>query len=85
MKNPVKSIFINLFNIIFMNKIIGRKSKENLNPGYVWAPYIIKESTPILVDGDFSPFSPILNRYGGISIPQKRCRKIKSILENEQK
>ena len=71
----------------FMSKVIvGSKSKQHLNPGYVFAPYILKETIPILVDSNFSPFSKISSRYGVVeTIPQKRCRKIKSILKNVNK
>ena len=57
--------------------LIGRKS-SSIEQGYVFAPYIIMESRPVVVDG-FNPHKK--SRYYE-SIPQKRCRKIKSILEN---
>jgi len=67
-----------------MEKIlIGKKGKDIINPGYVWVPYII-ENKPVLIDSNFNPSSSIKNRYGGVveTVPQKRSKKIKKILEN---
>ena len=64
-----------------MDKVlIGRKS-SSIEQGYVFAPYIIGESKPVVVDG-FNPYKK--SRYYE-SKPQKRARKIKSILENVTK
>ena len=69
----VASIFINIYNIIDMS-IIGKKEK-GLDPGYVWAPYIITYDTHIVS----------YNRFGKSrfheSIQEKRSKKIKKILE----
>jgi hypothetical protein len=62
-----------------MDKIlIGRKGKD-IEPGYVWAPYILAESKPVVK-------MSLRSRYGVTETkPQKRSRKIKSILENVTK
>jgi hypothetical protein len=59
-----------------------KKCKEHLNPGYVWAPYIIATSAPEILESSFNP--KIKSRYGvGIeTIQQKRSKKIRNILEN---
>ena len=69
-----------------MDKIlIGRKGKD-IEPGYVWVPYIILESKTVVVDSNFSPKMSLRSRYGVTETkPQKRSRKIKSILENVTK
>jgi len=68
-----------------MDKIlIGRKGKD-IEPGYVWVPYIL-ESKTVVVDSNFSPKMSLRSRYGVTETkPQKRSRKIKSILENVTK
>jgi len=64
-----------------MDKIlIGRKGKD-IEPGYIWAPYILAESKPVVVDG----YNLYKKSRFYESIPQKRSRKIKSILENVTK
>ena len=69
-----------------MDKIlIGRKGKD-IEPGYVWVPYIILESKTVVMDSNFSPKMSLRSRYGVTETnPQKRSRKIKSILENVTK
>lgn len=61
-----------------------KKCKEHLNPGYVWAPYIIATSAPEILESSFNP--KIKSRYGvyGVieTIQQKRSKKIRNILEN---
>lgn len=65
-----------------MSKIVGKKSDKN--SGYVWCPYIIHSSTTI-VEEKFNPNQFIKSRYSNLeSITQKRIRKIKSLLNNEQ-
>jgi hypothetical protein len=68
-----------------MDKIlIGRKGKD-IEPGYVWVPYIL-ESKTVVMDSNFSPKMSLRSRYGVTETkPQKRSRKIKSILENVTK
>jgi hypothetical protein len=65
-----------------MDKIlIGRKGKD-IESGYVWVPYIILESKTVVMDSNFSPKMSLRSRYGVTETkPQKRSRKIKSILE----
>jgi len=65
--------------------LIGRKGKD-IEPGYVWVPYILAESKPVVMDSNFSPKMSLRSRYGVTETkPQKRSRKIKSILENVTK
>jgi hypothetical protein len=65
-----------------MEKILIGKKGKDINPGYVWVPYII-ENKPVLIDSNFNPSSSIKNRYGVVeTVPQKRSKKIKKILEN---
>ena len=68
-----------------MDKIlIGRKGKD-IEPGYVWVPYIL-ESKPVVMDSNFSSKMSLRSRYGVTETkPQKRSIKIKSILENVTK
>jgi hypothetical protein len=64
--------------------LIGKKGKD-IEPGYVWVPYIIKESDPILVDSNFNP-KMSLSRYGVTETKQqRRSKKIKKVLENGTK
>lgn len=69
-----------------MDKIlIGRKGKD-IEPGYIWVPYIISSSKTVVMDSNFSPKMSLRSRYGVTETkPQKRSRKIKSILENVTK
>jgi len=41
--------------------ILGSKGQDFLNPGYLWAPYII--STDVAVVDDFSPNINFTSRY----------------------
>jgi len=48
--------------------ILGSKGQDFLNPGYLWAPYIISTDEPIqysfvAVVDDFSPNTNITSRY----------------------
>jgi len=62
--------------------LIGKKGK-GIEPGYVWAPYIIKESEPIVIDSNFNPKSVLKSRYGILETKQqRRSKKIKKVLEN---
>ena len=54
--------------------MIGKKEK-GLDPGYVWAPYIISYATPIV---SYNPFGK--SRFHE-SIQEKRSKKIKKLLE----
>ena len=62
-----------------MSQLIGKKG-SNLNPGYVWAPYIIVNK-PAIVESNFNPAMSISSRYSSIIINTK-IKKIKKILEN---
>lgn len=42
--------------------ILGSKGQPFINPGYLWAPYII--STDVAVLDDFTPRTNIMSRYG---------------------
>jgi len=68
-----------------MDKILIGKKGKDIEPGYVWVPYIL-ESKTVVVDSNFSPKMSLRSRYGVTETkPQKRSRKIKSILENVTK
>ena len=62
-----------------MSQLIGKKG-SNLNPGYVWAPYIMVDK-PAIVESNFNPSISISSRYSSIIINTK-IKKIKKILEN---
>ena len=62
-----------------MSQLIGKKG-SNLNPGYVWAPYIIVDK-PAIVESNFNPAMSISSRYSSTIINPK-IKKIKKILEN---
>jgi hypothetical protein len=62
-----------------MSQLIGKKG-NNLNPGYVWAPYIIVDK-PAIVESNFNPAISISSRYSSTKINPK-IKKIKKILEN---
>ena len=62
-----------------MSQLIGKKG-SNLNPGYVWAPYIIVNK-PAIVESNFNPAMSISSRYSSTNINPK-IKKIKKILEN---
>jgi hypothetical protein len=62
-----------------MSQLIGKKG-NNLNPGYVWVPYIIVDK-PAIVESNFNPAMSISSRYSSIIINTK-IKKIKKILEN---
>ena len=62
-----------------MSQLIGKKG-SNLNPGYVWAPYIMVDK-PAIVESNFNPAMSISSRYSSIIINPK-IKKIKKILEN---
>jgi hypothetical protein len=60
--------------------LIGKKTKS-IEPGYVWVPYIIQD-LPVIIDSGFNSSSSIKSRYGvAETVPQKRSKKIKNILE----
>ena len=62
-----------------MSQLIGKKG-SNLNPGYVWAPYIMVDK-PAIVESNFNPAMSISSRYSSTMINPK-IKKIKKILEN---
>ena len=62
-----------------MSQLIGKKG-SNLNPGYVWAPYIIVDK-PAIVESNLNPAMSISSRYSSTIINPK-IKKIKKILEN---
>ena len=62
-----------------MSQLIGKKG-SNLNPGYVWLPYIIVDK-PVIVESNFNPAMSISSRYSSTMINYK-VKKIKKILEN---
>ena len=61
-----------------MSQLIGKKG-SNLNPGYVWAPYIIVDKPAIV--SNFNPSISISSRYSSTMINPK-IKKIKKILDN---
>ena len=70
--------------------IIGKKSKSNQNPGYVWVPYIMTQSVATVSESNFHPkksltsryVQTVASRYGTIlSKNQSRVEKAKKILE----
>ena len=66
-----------------MSQLIGKKG-SNLNPGYVWAPYIIVDK-PVIVESNFNPVMSISSRYSSTMIQtmiNPKIKKIKKILEN---
>ena len=66
-----------------MSQLIGKKG-SNLNPGYVWAPYIIVDN-PVILDSNFNPAMSISSRYSSTNIQtmiNPKIKKIKKILEN---
>ena len=62
-----------------MSQLIGKKG-SNLNPGYVWAPYIIVDK-PAIIESNFNPAMSISSTYSSTMINPK-IKKIKKILEN---
>ena len=62
-----------------MSQLIGKKG-NNLNPGYVWVPYITVDK-PAIVESNFNPAMSISSRYSSTMINPK-IKKIKKILEN---
>ena len=63
-----------------MSQLIGKKG-SNLNPGYVWVPYIIVDN-PVILDSNFSPKMSLSNRYSSTIMINPKIKKIKKILEN---
>ena len=62
-----------------MSQLIGKKG-SNLNPGYIFAPYIIVDK-PAIVESNFNPAISISSRYSSTMINPK-IKKIKKILDN---
>ena len=66
-----------------MSQLIGKKG-SNLNPGYVWVPYIMVNK-PAIVESNFNPAMSISSRYSSTNIQtmiNTKIKKIKKILEN---
>jgi hypothetical protein len=57
-----------------MSQLIGKKSKE-VDSGYVWAPYIMVDSIPLVSSPGF-PGAKMTSRY-----QNPKIKKIKKILE----
>jgi hypothetical protein len=67
-----------------MSQLIGKKG-SNLNPGYVWVPYLIVNCNPTVVESNFNPAMSISSRYSSTNIQtmiNPKIKKIKKILEN---
>lgn len=65
--------------------VIGRKGKGELSIGYVYVPYIIKESVSIICEcSNFNPSQSLKGRYAVVkeTKQQIRSKKIRKILEN---
>ena len=62
-----------------MSQLIGKKG-NNLNPGYVFAPYIMVDNISEVLDSNFSPKKIISSRYSSVIINPK-IDKIKKILK----
>jgi hypothetical protein len=62
-----------------MSQLIGKKG-NNLNPGYVFAPYIMVDNISEVLDSNFSPKKIISSRYS-TPIVNPKIDKIKKILE----
>ena len=63
-----------------MSQLIGKKG-SNLEPGYVWLPYIMVDKPIEIVESNFNPKTGIASRYSSAMINSK-IKKIKKILEN---
>jgi hypothetical protein len=63
-----------------MSQLIGKKG-NNLNPGYVFAPYIMVDNISEVIDSNFSPKKVISSRYSS-PYEHPKIKKIKKILEN---
>jgi len=61
------------------NTSLGKKN-NNLEVGYVWAPYIMTNSTPIVVDD----YSDLIEKIKNEVIQENRDRSIDSILEGKE-
>lgn len=48
-----------------------------MNPGYIWVPYIIAETIPVVVSGTFSPNSSSSRYSTKIIITKNQIRKSK--------
>jgi hypothetical protein len=62
-----------------MSQLIGKKG-NNINSGYVFAPYIMVDNISEVIDSNFSPTKVISSRYSSVIINPK-IDKIKKILE----
>jgi hypothetical protein len=61
-----------------MSQLIGKKN--NINSGYVFAPYIMVDNISEVIDSNFSPTKVISSRYSSVIINPK-IDKIKKILK----
>ena len=62
-----------------MSQLIGKKG-NNLNPGYVFAPYLMVDNISEVIDSNFNPKKVISSRYSK-PIVNPKIDKIKKILE----
>jgi hypothetical protein len=62
-----------------MSQLIGKKG-NNINSGYVFAPYIMVDNISEVIDSNFSPTKVISSRYSSVIINPK-IDKIKKILK----
>ena len=62
-----------------MSQLIGKKG-NNINSGYVFAPYIMVDNISEVLDSNFSPTKVISSRYSSVIINPK-IDKIKKILK----
>ena len=52
-------------------KSIKRKRNRGLKRGYIYVPYIMAESTPVVIESNFRPSKKLLNRYGYKTTPKE--------------
>lgn len=61
---------------------------KSSNPGYIWVPYLIRETAPAVIDVSFIPKKVTSNStvsskfYSNVTITKNktRCKKLKKIL-----
>ena len=63
-----------------MSQLIGKKG-SNLEPGYVWLPYIMVDKPIEIVESNFNPLRGQATRYSS-AMRNSKIKKIKKILEN---
>lgn len=47
-----------------IRSIKRKRNRRGLKQGYVYVPYIIAESIPIIVESNFKPKTVLASRYG---------------------